>query len=130
MSEANERRWNQMRRTVDEQLSDVLQKRLTGSFSRSATSLSRCSKAWARSGLLGCGVGDLKRVLSNVKVRGTWGETQLASLLSAMHSPVQYVRDACVKDSREHVEFRSCCPARGGGNVLLPIDSKFRWKII
>jgi DNA recombination protein RmuC len=74
---------------------------------------------------LAAGVGDLKRVLSNVKVRGTWGETQLGALISAMLSPVQYVSNAAVKDSRERVEFAVVMPGAGGGSVLLPIDSKF-----
>ena len=74
---------------------------------------------------LAAGVGDLKRVLSNVKVRGTWGETQLGSLLSAMLSPVQYMRDASVKDNRERVEFAIVLPGSGDESVLLPIDSKF-----
>ncbi len=125
MSDANERRLDQMRRTVDEQLSDVLQKRLTGSFKQVSDQLEQVFKSMGEVRSLAAGVGDLKRVLSNVKVRGTWGETQLANLLSAMLSPVQYVRDACVKDNRERVEFAIVLPGAGGGKVLLPIDSKF-----
>jgi DNA recombination protein RmuC len=125
MSEANERRLEQMRKTVDEQLSDVLQKRLTGSFKQVSDQLEQVFKSMGEVRSLAAGVGDLKRVLSNVKVRGTWGETQLGSLLSAMLSPVQYMRDASVKDNRERVEFAIVLPGSGDDNVLLPIDSKF-----
>jgi len=125
MSEANERRLEQMRKTVDEQLSEVLQKRLTGSFKQVSDQLEQVFKSMGEVRSLAAGVGDLKRVLSNVKVRGTWGETQLGSLLSAMLSPVQFVRDARVKDNREHVEFAIVLPGSGDENVLLPIDSKF-----
>ncbi len=125
MSEANERRLEQMRKTVDEQLSDVLQKRLTGSFKQVSDQLEQVFKSMGEVRSLAAGVGDLKRVLSNVKVRGTWGETQLGSLLSAMLSPVQFVRDASVKDNRERVEFAIVLPGSGDESVLLPIDSKF-----
>jgi DNA recombination protein RmuC len=125
MSEANERRLEQMRKTVDEQLSDVLQKRLTGSFKQVSDQLEQVFKSMGEVRSLAAGVGDLKRVLSNVKVRGTWGETQLGSLLSAMLSPVQFVRDASVKDNRERVEFAIVLPGSGDERVLLPIDSKF-----
>ncbi len=125
MSEANERRLEQMRKTVDEQLSDVLQKRLTGSFKQVSDQLEQVFKSMGEVRSLAAGVGDLKRVLSNVKVRGTWGETQLGSLLSAMLSPVQFMRDASVKDNRERVEFAIVLPGSGDDNVLLPIDSKF-----
>ena len=125
MSEANERRLEQMRKTVDEQLSDVLQKRLTGSFKQVSDQLEQVFISMGEVRSLAAGVGDLKRVLSNVKVRGTWGETQLGSLLSAMLSPVQFVRDASVKDNRERVEFAIVLPGSGDDNVLLPIDSKF-----
>lgn len=125
MSEANERRLEQMRKTVDEQLSDMLQKRLTGSFKQVSDQLEQVFKSMGEVRSLAAGVGDLKRVLSNVKVRGTWGETQLGSLLSAILSPVQFVRDASVKDNREHVEFAIVLPGSGDDCVLLPIDSKF-----
>ncbi len=125
MSDANERRLEQMRKTVDEQLSDVLQKRLTGSFKQVSDQLEQVFKSMGEVRSLAAGVGDLKRVLTNVKVRGTWGETQLGSLLSAMLSPVQFVRDASVKDNREHVEFAIVLPGSGDDTVLLPIDSKF-----
>ncbi len=125
MSQSNEYRLEQMRKTVDEQLSDVLQKRLTGSFRQVSDQLEQVFKSMGEVKSLAAGVGDLKRVLSNVKVRGTWGETQLGSLLSAMLSPVQYMRDAGVKDNRERVEFAIILPGSSDDSVLLPIDSKF-----
>lgn len=125
MSDANERRLEQMRAAVDEQLSDMLQKRLTGSFKQVSDQLEQVFKSMGEVRSLAAGVGDLKRVLTNVKVRGTWGETQLHSLLASMLSPVQYVKDASVKDSREHVEFAIVLPGSGDDTVLLPIDSKF-----
>jgi DNA recombination protein RmuC len=75
---------------------------------------------------LATGVGDLKRVLTNVKVRGTWGEMQLGNLISTMLSPVQYVTNVQTNEnSRENVEFAIVLPGNGEDKVLLPIDSKF-----
>ncbi len=120
-----EKRLEQMRKTVDDQLSDMLQKRLTGSFKQVSDQLEQVFKSMGEVRSLAAGVGDLKRVLSNVKVRGTWGETQLGSLISAMLSPVQYVSNAAVKDGRERVEFAIVMPGCADEGVLLPIDSKF-----
>lgn len=125
ITETTEKRLEQMRKTVDEQLSDMLQKRLTGSFKQVSDQLEQVFKSMGEVRSLASGVGDLKRVLSNVKVRGTWGETQLGALISSMLSPVQYVSNAAVKDSRERVEFAIMMPGTGGDCILLPIDSKF-----
>jgi len=125
MSDANERRLEQMRKTVDEQLSEVLQKRLTGSFKQVSDQLEQVFKSMGEVRTLAAGVGDLKRVLSNVKVRGTFGEAQLGSLLSAMLSPVQYVKDAVIGTGREHVEYAIVLPGQNDDKMLLPIDSKF-----
>ncbi len=125
ISETTEKRLEQMRKTVDEQLSDMLQKRLTGSFKQVSDQLEQVFKSMGEVRSLAAGVGDLKRVLSNVKVRGTWGETQLGALISAMLSPVQYLCNAAVKDNRERVEFAIVMPGAAGDSVLLPIDSKF-----
>jgi len=125
ISDMTEKRLEQMRKTVDEQLSDMLQKRLTGSFKQVSDQLEQVFKSMGEVRSLASGVGDLKRVLSNVKVRGTWGETQLGSLISAMLSPVQYISNAAVKDGRERVEFAIVMPGAGNEKVLLPIDSKF-----
>lgn len=125
MSDANEKRLEQMRKAVDEQLSDMLQKRLTGSFKQVSDQLEQVFVSMGEVRTLAAGVGDLKRVLSNVKVRGTWGETQLGSLLAAMLSPVQYVKDANIGKGREFVEYAVVLPGSGGETLLLPIDSKF-----
>lgn len=125
ISEISEKRLEQIRKTVDEQLQDMLQKRLTGSFKQVSDQLEQVFRSMGEVKSLAAGVGDLKRVLSNVKVRGTWGEIQLGSLISSMLSPVQYVKNANVKDNLERVEFAIVLPGSGGVTVLLPIDSKF-----
>ncbi len=125
MSDVNERRLEQMRMAVDEQLSEMLQKRLTGSFKQVSDQLEQVFVSMGEVRSLAAGVGDLKRVLSNVKVRGTWGEAQLGSLLEAMLSPVQFVKDAYLGKGREHVEYAVVLPGSGNGTLLLPIDSKF-----
>lgn len=125
MSDSNEKRLEQIRKTVDDQLSDMLQKKLTGSFKQVSDQLEQVFKSMGEVKSLATGVGDLKRVLTNVKVRGTWGETQLGSLLSAILSPVQFVTNAQVKDNRDTVEFAIVLPGSGDEPVLLPIDSKF-----
>ena len=125
MSDSNEKRLEQIRKTVDDQLSDMLQKRLTGSFKQVSDQLEQVFKSMGEVKSLATGVGDLKRVLTNVKVRGIWGEMQLGSLISAMLSPVQYVKNAQVKDNRDTVEFAIVLPGSGEDKVLLPIDSKF-----
>ncbi len=125
ISETTEKRLEQMRKTVDEQLSDMLQKRLTGSFKQVSDQLEQVFKSMGEVRSLASGVGDLKRVLSNVKVRGTWGETQLGALISSMLSPAQYVSNAAVKEGRERVEFAIVMPGASRDTILLPIDSKF-----
>ncbi|MGE5494361.1 MAG: DNA recombination protein RmuC [Burkholderiales bacterium] len=125
ISETNEKRLEQMRKTVDDQLQDMLQKRLTGSFKQVSDQLEQVFRSMGEVKSLATGVGDLKRVLSNVKVRGTWGEVQLGSLISSMLSPVQYMKNANVKDNQERVEYAIVLPGGRDGNVLLPIDSKF-----
>ncbi len=125
ISEANERQLEQMRKTVDDQLQDMLQKRLTGSFKQVSDQLEQVFRSMGEVKSLATGVGDLKRVLSNVKVRGTWGEIQLGSLISSMLSPVQYMKNANIKGNQERVEYAVILPGGRDGSVLLPIDSKF-----
>lgn len=125
ISDTSEKRLEQIRKTVDEQLQDMLQKRLTGSFKQVSDQLEQVFLSMGEVKSLATGVGDLKRVLSNVKVRGTWGELQLGSLISSMLSPAQYVKNAAVKDNRERVEYAIVLPGVSEDNVLLPIDSKF-----
>lgn len=117
----------EMRRTVDEKLQSTLETRLGESFNRVVEQLERVHKGIGEMQTLAAGVGDLKKVLSNVRVRGTFGEVQLAMLLEQFLSPEQYVKNAQVKEgSQERVEFAIRFPGRDvDGEVLLPVDAKF-----
>jgi len=124
----NSAKLEQMRQTVDEKLQDTLEKRLGESFKLVSERLEQVHKGLGEMQTLATGVGDLKRVLSNVKVRGTWGETQLANLLAQVFSPEQYLVNAATRPgSSERVEFAIRLPGRGSDDeeVLLPIDAKF-----
>jgi DNA recombination protein RmuC len=117
-----------MRQTVDEKLQGTLEKRLSESFKLVSERLEEVHKGLGEMQTLATGVGDLKRVLTNVKVRGTWGETQLANLLAQVFSPEQYYTNCATKPgSSERVEFAIRFPGRGpeDAEVLLPIDAKF-----
>lgn len=117
-----------MRQTVDEKLQGTLEKRLGESFKIVSERLEQVHKGLGEMQSLATGVGDLKRVLTNVKVRGTWGETQLSNLLAQVFSPEQYfVNVATRPGSSERVEFAIRLPGRGPDDeeVLLPIDAKF-----
>ena len=117
-----------MRQTVDEKLQGTLEKRLSESFKLVSERLEEVHKGLGEMQSLATGVGDLKRVLTNVKVRGTWGETQLANLLAQVFSPEQYYTNCTTKPgSSERVEFAIRFPGRGpdDAEVLLPIDAKF-----
>ncbi|MGH6888781.1 MAG: DNA recombination protein RmuC [Rhizomicrobium sp.] len=117
-----------MRQTVDEKLQGTLEKRLSESFRLVSERLEEVHKGLGEMQTLATGVGDLKRVLTNVKVRGTWGETQLANLLAQVFSPEQYYTNCKTKPgSSERVEFAIRFPGRGpdDAEVLLPIDAKF-----
>ena len=118
---------DEMRRTVDEKLQTTLETRLGESFGRVAEQLERVHKSLGEMQTLATGVGDLKRVLSNVRTRGTFGEVQLEALLEQFLSPEQYVKNAQVREhSQERVEFAIRLPGRDAeGEVLLPIDAKF-----
>ena len=128
LQESNEKKLDQMRRTVDEQLQTTLEKRLTESFKRVSDSLEAVQKGLGEMQTLATGVGDLKRVLTNVKARGTWGEVQLGALLEEILAPDQFERNVATRDdSRERVEYAVRLPGRDGGAsvVYLPIDAKF-----
>jgi DNA recombination protein RmuC len=124
---SNEKRLDEMRRTVDEKLHETLEKRLGESFRTVSTQLEAVHKGLGEMQTLASGVGDLKKVLSNVKARGTWGEVQLGAILEQMLVPEQFERNVCTKKgSREVVEFAIRLPGNGDGAlVYLPIDSKF-----
>ena len=126
LRQENEAQLNNIRRTVDEQLKQNLDKRLNDSFAQVSARLEQVYRGLGEMQSLAVGVGDLKKVLTNVKTRGIWGEMQLGALLSQMLAPEQYGENvAIVPGSRERVEFAVKLPGREGAAVWLPIDSKF-----
>ncbi|MBO4925157.1 MAG: DNA recombination protein RmuC [Clostridia bacterium] len=126
LQEDNARKLEEMRLTVDEKLHATLDKRLNESFSLVNERLEQVYKGLGEMQTLASGVGDLKKVLTNVKTRGVWGEMQLGALLSQILSPGQYDENvAVVPTSSQRVEFAVKLPGQGEGTVYLPIDSKF-----
>jgi len=124
----NGARLDEMRRTVDEKLHATLEQRLGESFKLVSERLEAVHKGLGEMQSLAAGVGDLKRVLTNVKSRGTWGEVQLARLIQDTMTPDQYARNIKpVPDSDAIVEFAIRLPGRTAGAepVWLPIDAKF-----
>jgi DNA recombination protein RmuC len=115
-----------MRETVDEKLHATLERRLGESFKQVSDRLELVHKGLGEMQTLANGVGDLKKVLTNVKTRGTWGEIQLGALLEQMLTPDQYEKNiATKKNSRDPVEFAIKCPGKDGHPVYIPIDAKF-----
>jgi DNA recombination protein RmuC len=117
-----------MRETVDEKLHATLEKRLGESFKLVSDRLEQVYKGLGEMQTLAAGVGDLKKVLSNVKTRGIWGEISLGFLIEQLFTPEQYAKNvATKKGSSERVEFAIRLPGRDKdeGEVWLPIDSKF-----
>ncbi|MEG2949459.1 MAG: DNA recombination protein RmuC [Clostridia bacterium] len=123
----NAQKLDEMRKTVDEKLHDTLEKRLNASFAQVSSQLEQVYKSLGEMHNLAAGVGDLKRMLGNVKTRGVWGEMQLSALLEQVLTNTQYERNvAVVPGSQERVEFAVVLPGHGGDRpVYLPIDSKF-----
>ena len=122
----NERQLGEMRRTVDQRLSESLDKKLDSSFAQVSQRLESGYKGLGEMHTLASGVGDLKKVLTNVKTRGIWGEMQLGSLIRQVLAPGQYEENvAVVPGSADRVEFAVCLPDQSGGMVYLPVDSKF-----
>jgi DNA recombination protein RmuC len=125
----NDIKLEEMRKTVDEKLQTTLEKRLGDSFKLVSERLELVHKGLGEMQTLASGVGDLKKVLTNVKTRGTWGEIQLGNLLEQVLTPDQYERNVCTKNgSAERVEFAIKLPGRGDAGdrpVWLPIDAKF-----
>src|SRR5215469_359629 len=113
-----------MRVTVDEKLQSTLETRLGESFRLVSERLEQVHKGLGEMQSLATGVGDLKRVLTNVTTRGAWGEVQLENLLNQMLSPDQFGRNVSPTGSGERVEFAIKMPG-SGATVWLPIDSKF-----
>lgn len=126
IAESNERRLDDMRRLIDEQLSGTLEKRLGQSFQQVSRQLEQVYKGLGEMQTLAGGVGDLKKVLAGVKTRGVWGEIQLGRLLGDTLTEGQYLENTpVVPGSSERVEFAVRLPGRDGAGLLLPIDSKF-----
>jgi len=128
LQEGNEKKLEEMRRTVDEKLQTTLEKRLGESFKLVGEQLESVQKGLGEMQSLATGVGDLKRVLTNVKARGTWAEVQLGALLEEILAPGQFERNVHVEPgSREMVEYAVRLPGpkdEPGACVWLPIDSK------
>ena len=129
LQEGNERKLDEMRKTVDEKLHDTLEKRLGESFKLVSDRLESVHKGLGEMQTLATGVGDLKRVLTNVKVRGTWAEVQLGAILEQVLAPGQFEKNVRpVADSAETVEYAVRLPGPQddpAACVWLPIDSKF-----
>lgn len=128
LQEDNSKKIEQMRATVDEKLHATLEQRLGESFKLVSERLEQVHKGLGEMQTLASGVGDLKKVLTNVKTRGTWGEVQLNSLLEQILTPDQYVANvATKKGSADRVEFALKLPGKDEkqGFIYLPIDAKF-----
>ncbi|UCG05504.1 MAG: DNA recombination protein RmuC [Desulfobacterales bacterium] len=129
MQADNAKNLEQMRATVDEKLQSTLEKRLGESFKQVSERLEQVYKGLGEMRNLATGVGDLKKVLTNVKTRGTWGEIRLSHILEQILTPDQYeVNVATKKNSNERVEFAIKLPGQDKDQekiVWMPIDSKF-----
>ena len=129
LQESNEKKLEQMRHTVDEKLQNTLEKRLGESFKLVSERLEAVQRGLGEMQSLATGVGDLKRVLSNVKARGTWAEVQLGAILEQTLTPEQYAKNVQVREySRDVIEYAIRLPGTDDSPssfVWLPIDSKF-----
>ena len=126
MQEGNEKKLNEMRAVVDEKLAESLEKRLNTSLRGINEQLESVYKGLGEMQKLAADVGDFRKVLTNVKTRGTWGEVQLASLLEQMLSSNQFVSQMKIgKDENTRVDFAVVMPGKDEGAVYLPIDAKY-----
>lgn len=128
LQEDNNKKLEEMRRTVDEKLQETVEKRFNESFKVISERLEQVHKGLGEMQTLASGVGDLKKVLSNVKTRGNLGEIQLGAILEQILSPEQYEHNVSVKSgSQERVEFAIKLPGKNKDNkpLYLPVDSKF-----
>jgi DNA recombination protein RmuC len=127
LQQDNSAKLEQMRQTVDEKLHATLEQRLSESFKQVSERLEMVHKGLGEMQVLAAGVGDLKKVLSNVKNRGVLGEVQLGMLLEQMLTPEQYATNVATKPgSKDRVEFAIRLPGRDSeGAVWLPLDAKF-----
>ncbi len=126
MRAGNEAKLEEMRKAVDEKLQSALEKQLKDSFTNLQEQLSSVQQAIGQVQTVAGEVGDLKRLFSNVKSRGGWGEAQLEAMLTDILPVGAFEKNFRVKEgSGEVVEFALCVPGRGGEHAWLPIDSKF-----
>ncbi len=129
IQDKNEKKLEEMRLTVDEKLHSTLEKRLSESFSLVSDRLEAVREGLGEMRNLASGVGDLKKVLTNVKTRGTWGEIQLENLIEQILTRDQYEKNINTKkESKDRVEFAIKMPGRNdqnNGYCYLPIDAKF-----
>jgi DNA recombination protein RmuC len=129
IQEDNTRQLDKMRETVDEKLQSTLEKRLSESFKQVSERLEQVHQGLGDMRTLATGVGDLKKVLTNIKTRGTWGEVQLGALLEEILAPEQYAKNVRIhENSNDVVEFAIKLPGHGqqdGDHVLIPVDAKF-----
>jgi len=128
LQEENSKRLEEMRKVVDEKLQETVEKRFNESFKMISDRLEQVHKGLGEMQSLASGVGDLKKVLTNVKTRGNLGEIQLGAILEQILSPEQYDQNVVVKEnSSERVEYVVKLPGKNNDekSLLLPIDSKF-----
>lgn len=126
LTEDNRKQMEQIRQTVDEKLQKTLDERIGQSFQLVNERLEQVYKGLGEMQVLASGVGDLKKVLSNVKTRGILGEIQLGAILEQMLAPDQYGENVVTKSTgAERVEFAVKLPGEDGNFVYLPIDAKF-----
>lgn len=126
MSQSNRQQLDSIRQTVDEKLQETLDRKLSDSFQLVSQRLEQVYRGLGEMQNLAAGVGDLKKVLSNVKTRGILGEIQLGAILEQMLSPEQYATNvATKKGSQANVEYAIRLPGGGAEPVWLPIDAKF-----
>ena len=126
LNEDNQKQLEEMRRTVDEKLQKTLEERISKSFQMVSERLEQVYKGLGEMQNLAAGVGDLKKVLSNVKTRGILGEVQLGAILEQILMPEQYEENVRTKSTgNERVEFAVKLPGDDEGTVWLPIDAKF-----
>jgi DNA recombination protein RmuC len=126
LQEDNNVKLEKIRETVDEKLHSTLEKRLGESFQLVSERLEKVHEGLGEMQSLASGVGDLKKVLTNVKTRGIWGEIQLENILEQIFTAQQYEKNVVTKKgSRDPVEFAIKLPGREGSTVYIPIDAKF-----
>ena len=126
IQEDNARQLEKMRTTVDEKLQKTLEEKMNRSFAIVGERLEQVYKGLGEMQSLASGVGDLKKVLSNVKTRGILGEIQLEAILKEILAPQQYEKNVVTKKgSKNYVEFAVRLPAQDDGVIYLPVDSKF-----